>query len=32
MNGEPCPGESLPFEPSMRHADGQIAMIEMRYL
>ena len=22
MNGERCPGESLPFEPSMRHADG----------
>jgi hypothetical protein len=29
MNGERYPGESLPFEPSMRHADGQlIAMAE----
>ena len=29
MNGERYPGESLPFEPSMRHADGRlIAMIE----
>ena len=29
MNGERYPGESLPFEPSMRHADGRvIAIIE----
>ena len=33
MNGERYPGESLPFEPSMRHADGRtIAIIETRYL
>ena len=29
MNGERYPGESLPFEPSMRHADDRlIAIIE----
>ena len=29
MNGERYPGESLPFEPSMRYADGRlIAIIE----
>jgi hypothetical protein len=29
MSGERYPGESLPFEPSMRHADGRlIAIIE----
>ena len=33
MNGERYPGESLPFEPSMRHADGRlIAIIETRDL
>ena len=33
MNGERYPGESLPFEPSMRHADGRlIATIETRDL
>ena len=33
MNGERYPGESLPFEPSMRHADGRmIAKIEKIYL
>jgi hypothetical protein len=29
MNGERYPGEGLPFEPSMRDADGRlIAMVE----
>jgi hypothetical protein len=33
MNGERYPGESRPFEPSTRHADGRlIAMIETNYL
>ena len=27
MNGERYPGESLPFEPSMRHADGRVIAI-----
>ena len=27
MNGERYPGESLPFEPSMRHADGRLIAI-----
>ena len=33
MNGERHPGESLPFEPSITHADGQlIAIVYVRDL
>ena len=33
MNGERYPGESLPFVPSMKHADGRlIAILKMDYL
>ena len=33
MSSERYPGESLPFEPSMRHADGKlIAIIKVHYL
>ena len=31
MNGERYPGESLPFEPSMRHADGRLIAIIERF-
>jgi hypothetical protein len=30
MNGERYPGESLPFEPSMRHADDRLIAIIRR--